>query len=128
MTSVTLKIDGSELRIMPISGELMEAKAYDRTPDGKSVPSDRPRLMPDGRMAYTLREAKIAWGENILGVARVMTATQTLPNAADAFTAVFSGSGRATVTFGGTPDPWGLSVNVEVAEIIGQGTTGRKES
>lgn len=127
MSQIKFPVDGAQLRIMPISGELNEVKEFERRPDGSSFRTDRTALMPDGRPAFELREAKVAAGAQVYGIARVITASRELPASSDEFAAIFNGSGTATVTIRGTREPYGMSVIVEVADIVAPGakrTTG----
>lgn len=125
MAQIKFQVDGSQLRIMPISTEMNEAMRYERDSDGKNHRTDQQVAMADGRPAFSLREAKIAVGNQVYGIARIMTATRELPAAADEFAAVYTGNGLASVTISGSRDPYELSVTVEVPDIT---TPGSKRS
>lgn len=122
MAQIKFTVDGAQLRIMPISTELNPVMRYERDAAGQSHRTGEVVTMTDGRAAFALREAKIAVGPHVYGIARVVTATDALPVAADAFAAVYTGSGPAQVTISGSREPFELSVTVEVPEITVPGS------
>lgn len=122
MAQIKFQVEGSQLRIMPISTELTPVMVYEYDAKGEGRRTGEVETMADGRATYRLSQAKVAVGEQVYGVAKVLTATDALPAAADAFAALYTGSGRANVTISGGKGPYELLVTVEVPDLTVPGT------